>query len=182
MSLASILREAMRHQDEPSGKRGVWNIGDLKLRCFVDPATECWIWKGAIEGGRGRTGLACMGGKVVNLGYAVCVLVIGAAPPKGTLWLPVKCNDRLCCNPLHRAPMPRGTERLGAENNAVHRWKIAIAKRAVSKITDEQVQEAINRPEPASEIAPEYGISAAYLRMLRRGQWRRPLWSTRLAP
>jgi hypothetical protein len=34
-----------------------------------------------------------------------------------------------------------------------------------------------NSDQPASVIAPEYNITPAYARALRRGVWRRPLWT-----
>lgn len=177
MNWRHLIAQAMAHQDEPSGKRGVWNVADLKLRCTVEPGTECWIWKGAFCDGQGRTCVLPWGGNPTTLGAAICMLVTGERPGKQTAWHPYRCSNQRCANPSHRKPMSRSEVQhlLKRPVSAVTCYRISMAKRKGGKLTDEAYNDIIHGGKTRYEAAKIHGISEQHVSRLRALKCRKPL-------
>lgn len=87
------------------------------------------------------------------------------------------CRNQLCVNPDHlrvvsRAVIQRRTAASGAWTGIHIKMKVAAAKRAVSKLSQEDVRIIRMSAVPVPELARHYGISEAYTYMILRHQSR----------
>lgn len=152
------------------------NLEDIKARC--EEVGECWIWQGTLL--HKRFPIA----KVKN----VCIYAKreawsahhGKPVPDGMCVVnrSTKCNDPLCCNPDHltvatRLQVLQKVVADGKLHTNTIKAKIAVARRANSKLSDEAVAEIRFGDESVAVLAARHGISEAYGYMIRRGDSRK---------
>ena len=78
----------------------------LKLRCKVEPATNCWLWEQGHNGaGYPQISLRPISSHAINVRRLVYLLEVGQLP-KGRL-VTSTCQDPLCINPAHLKPTTR---------------------------------------------------------------------------
>lgn len=171
--LRNLIHAAMANQDRPSGKRGVWCLADLKLRCRVE-AGGCWVWSGCVYGGQGRTVVLPWGGNPTTLGTAVCMLVTSKRPKPGIYWHPHQCGNALCCNPWHRQPMTKSEIFAGRAPSMSSQLKMTVTRRAQGKISDADYAAIMASEEPTAVLASRYGIHPRHVRALKTLRRRRP--------
>jgi hypothetical protein len=158
---------------------GIRTIADLRDRCWVDPDTKCWHWRGAKHkvgvGNRQPVGMAwCPAAqRAVTLGVLISFLRTSKGPAKGQLWYCV-CDTRDCANPAHRK---LGTQRdvKRSAPDALSHLKAAAVLRARSKVSDEVASEIRCSDEPGIVLAAKYDVSPAYVSRIRTGRRRAPL-------
>ena len=87
------------------------------------------------------------------------------------------CGEKMCINPAHLVILTKGG--LAKKTALTKRYttadcaKIAQARRAHSKLSQDAVLEIRASDEPAQALADRYRITPAYVYMLRKGLFRR---------
>lgn len=160
------------------------SVDALRARCIQDPATHCWLWQGACNGGSPRlyTFDHALGDKRVMTGtLAAWNIAHGEAPPLGKLVFR-GCGQKLCLNPAHlrlartKAEIGQHWHRAGflvGTHLTARRANIALAH-AVSghTATSAAVVLAI-RAAPASvtgaSLALLHGVCTSTISKIRRG-------------
>lgn len=152
------------------------NLDDIKARC--EEVGECWIWQGTVL--RKRFPIAKVKNATVYPKREAWAAHHGKPVPDGMCVVnrPVKCHDPLCCNPDHlTVATKRQVLQKVVADGKLHtptiRAKIAVAKRAGSKLSDEAVQEIRFSDEPVAVLAARHGITETYGHMIRRGHSRK---------
>lgn len=153
--------------------RGIETINDIRKRCVIDAETGCWLWRGAVNSQGTPVTFLPMLDAPVSLGIAICALTTGAKPAVGRIWYPI-CRNALCGNPSHRTIGTRSDVTKGTRTPA-HTAKIALARRARSKLTEQSAAEIRDSTEKLVIIAARYGISPSQASRIRRGELWRPL-------
>lgn len=76
-------------------------IGKIMSRVVICPISNCWIWQGpdSGEGRGGGYGRVSISGVTSAVHLVVYTHFFGYIP--GRKQVDHKCNNRLCCNPLH---------------------------------------------------------------------------------
>lgn len=158
---------------------------DIKLRCRSCEEGECWEWRATfLHKGRRPVIAKRMDtpkGRTNKQFYARHVsywLHKGRMPELGVdRAIVAKCENEKCVNPHHlrvvsRSVVNRKAAAKGANSSAAQRMKIAQSLRRRSKLSDAAVAEIKASTEYAPVVAERYGITAAYVYMLRRGEFR----------
>lgn len=138
----------------------------LKARCIEDG--DCLIWYTKDKGQDGPR--VSIDGKR----QYVRPLIYGKAIPKGMV-LTTSCGNRLCLAHVvarSQSWISRRTMASVAVNPA-YRAKMSAVKSKGSKLSDDAVRQIRASDRPAKVDAEEHGISAAYVNMIRNGQFRR---------
>ena len=101
-------------------------IDRIQQRVELEPASECWLWTGALAGGYGRIAWSEGGNKMVYRAvHRVLYTALVGPIPDGldldhlchdpVVCSPVRAEDcphRRCCNPSHLEPVTRQTNLL----------------------------------------------------------------------
>ncbi len=146
---------------------GTYLAEKLRLRCIEDG--DCLIWQGAMNE-RGPS--MKVGGKQYSVRQAVIVNRTGKPFPKG--WVAtVSCKRKACLE--HVVAMTRAAfnTKLNKQANPMRSRRVASAKRANSRLSQEAVLAIRLDDRPMAVVAAEHGISTAYGYMLRRGEFRK---------
>lgn len=148
---------------------GVSSLDRLKLRCRIDPITECWNWSMAVYESSGLPIVHARfpwspDAKVKTTGKrAAFQFLTGNPVPKGWfVW--TTCGNSLCCNPGHaeagdalaygEAMKRYGWHKGSAAHTAANR-RIMAAKRL---LTDEQANEIRASNLTISQLSKKYGV------------------------
>lgn len=143
----------------------------------VDDA-GCWIWTASMCNGHPSIRF---GGRVMEMARRWAWMLANDQPiPPGHVITcrPDRCDHRLCVNPAHLECIPRGqrwarSNRSGALSTEAFAARVSAAKSAQSALSDEAVADILTGREPAPQAAARHGITAAYVYMIRRGEYRR---------
>ena len=99
-------------------------------------------------------------------------------PTGKTMVISSKCRNKRCINPelIHRTTKSaawRRDAKLGIRFNAASIAKGVAKRRATSKLPDEGVEDIRNSEEHPQALAAKWGVSEAYVYMLKKNLWRR---------
>lgn len=124
---------------------------------------ECWPWTGASRlKGYGYIGVGGReSGKMLS-NRAAWTLTHGPIP-EGQV-VRHSCHNRLCCNPAH---LQLGT----LADNVADMWaRPDDTPRGNARLSEAQVEAIRSDPRSSRQIAPEYGVTHAHIRSVRRGR------------
>ena len=162
---------------------GVHTLWALQLRCYVNPDTGCWHWRGAFR--------KTTGGKMVPVTFLPAlkstVTVMRAAvllsrgmqsmSSKQCVWADCMRSD--CCNPGHMRVGTRGQMAAHQIKNGAGRTRASYiagsikSARARSKVTLEQIEGFRRSGISAKDLAEQAGISVSHAyRILRVKHWK----------
>lgn len=148
-------------------------IDRIRSRC-VD-CGDCWIWHGAVGGGRAtKHPQMKINGKVCYVRREVYVAAYGEIP-KGRN-VARTCESALCVNPAHLAAqtvskIQKRVAATGVYSTPARGKKIAASKRAAfGKLTEDQVREIRESDVPAKHLAERFGICPSNASSIRRGE------------
>lgn len=137
---------------------------DLWIRLWekidVRGPDECWEW----QGGRNRGGYGHIYDSTGDVRFLTHRLVAEADEGEVVMH---SCDNPPCCNPAH---LSRKTH---AENmrDMVQKGRQAKGERHPNaKLTVEQVIAIKNDPRSSLKVAPDYNVSSATIRKIRRGE------------
>lgn len=154
---------------------GLQTIEDLRLRCYIRSEDDCWHWRGALDQrGAPKTWFPAFG-ITTTIGPVIAFLRTGVRPKKA-VWLR-SCTSPDCVNPDHwsKASHSAATLRHPRANPALHSMKVALARRASSKLNDDIVAQIREGQGTLQECADRYGISRSTVDRIRRGVSWKPL-------
>lgn len=131
---------------------------------------DCWIWQGSvIQGKFPSMRFNGVGHPVRRVAYT---LIRGPVEPKLQVGVHKDCHP-LCVCPDHLVVRTKSEAITGHQVSLPARLKMARAKRAVSKLTQAQVQEILGSSESGVALAKRLGISHGLVSKIRLGQsWR----------
>jgi len=146
----------------------------IKARCTIEG--ECWEWSTI---GKHRAPAMKIKGKTLSPRREAWKLYKGKEISPGYVITHKKeCGNPMCCNPEHlmqtkKVHVMKRTVSEGKLHTPAIRAKIAEAKRKNSKLSQEAAKEIAYGDDPTEEAAEKHGISTAYVRMLRKGLFRK---------
>lgn len=146
-------------------------LEQIRMRCREDG--DCWIW---ITKDKGQDGpRSYKKGKRFYIRPLIYQHKHGKAHPADKR-LTTSCGNRLCLAPDHveaRTPSWLNSRMMssGVAQNPAYRAKMSAAKK--KKVDDAGVADIRASLLPAQDLAERYGITAAYVNMLRAGVHRR---------
>lgn len=151
-------------------------LNDIKTRCKNPNEIEeddCWVWGAKVR--KGRPPIVRDGEKVVQVRRLVYELAIGEIGPKRVI-VP-KCWNDQCVNPHHMAAKSmqqhiRAMAKQGKFASEVKKRKIAQARRAHSKLSDQDVEAIRTSDAQTCELAKEHSVHPSYIRALRANRYR----------
>lgn len=93
-----------------------------------------------------------------------------------------RCKNLHCVNPDLvyrglRSNVFKAAVKNGSWTDPAPKVRAIKARRATSKLPDHGVEDILNSDEPASVMSEKWDISTAYVHVIRRGKFRRPLSS-----
>ena len=143
---------------------GIRTFEDLRTRCYVDPDTSCWIWRGATTQGSPVMWLPQVRA-VLTLGSVLSVLTEGRRI-RGARWR-ATCNEKLCCNPQHR----KRTNHAALMASFGHRRtpeQVEKCRKAAIRYPASVVRAIREDDGTLVEIAARHGVSKSYASRVRR--------------
>lgn len=145
---------------------GIRTLEDLRERSFVDDATGCWHWRGALSS---RTRPSMWIPDLERVG-TVGTLLTHLTGKSGGFWIPTcRCSD--CVSPQHRVYGTAGElQRVTRPKlTPLHRARIAAARRKTSRVTTEESARQIRESaETLAVVAERHGMSVAMASKIRR--------------
>ena len=155
---------------------GISSIEDIRGRCFVDDITGCWLWRGAMSGGKHPSLWLAPLARHTTMGQAIAFFKTGELPEKGVIWY-CQCATKGCANPDHRRAGGRSHQMRNADlvRSPMTRARMALGKRAGSRLTDEAAAEIRLSVEPLRVLAERFAISISHASQIRRGEQRRAI-------
>lgn len=149
-------------------------IEAIHAKCIEDG--DCWIWQGAMS--HGSRPVARLEGSRKNVSVRRLVLELRGVHPGKRMAYP-KCANQACVCPDHVQAMSRAkmhtliAASTGYASTPERRAKIAAAKRKLSPITPELVEEIRTSPESGHAIARRLGFCQATVQAIRAHEsWR----------
>lgn len=155
---------------------GIRSLHDLRERCVIDDS-GCWLWPGAMAGGVTPCFRVHQLGRSVAGGAGICFLKTGELPAPGVVWHRT-CDHARCVRPTHRIEGTRKSQMarlIGTERPAMVRVRIAVAKRASSKLSDAAVDVIRAGEGTATAAGARHGCTTAHASRIRRHEVRRSL-------
>lgn len=156
---------------------GIRTLEDVRLRCYVDPRSDCWHWR--LHFSRGRS---------------CCMWVIDGIEYKGTAaraawvlsgfklepgWVVSRrrsiCESEDCCNPAHHRAGPKGKvlPKLTPEQRVAHRIGVTRESRRRSKLSMEVALQIRQSDAKVLDEAAKWGVAPSTISQIRRGEtWR----------
>jgi len=146
----------------------------IKSKCRM--VGECWEWN---TKSKYRAPAMNIKGKTLSPRREAWKLHRNQDIPSGYVITHKKtCGNPMCCNPEHLIRVKKldvmvRTVNEGKLHTPAIRAKIAESKRKNSKLSQEAAKEIAYGDDPTEEAAAKHGISTAYVRMLRKGLFRK---------
>ncbi len=137
-------------------------LDDIRARCDIEG--KCWMWTGALSGGKWPT--VWFEGAATPVRRVVWQLSKGKAIP-ASVCVTCKCGNDLCVCP--GCLVARVGRRSGRPATMQRRIRMSIALRGRSRITDAMVQDIRTSGESIAVLASRHGLSYSYTDQLRRG-------------
>ncbi len=160
---------------------GVNSLERLKLRCVIDPITECWGWSMSVYKTNGhpivhaRFPWAPDVKKKTTGRRAAVEFKTGKPLPSGWfVW--GTCRNALCCNPDHAehgdsAAYGEAMRRYGwHKDSPAHIRANREMMRAKRKLTEEQAAEIRLSPLSIAKLAKEYGLAKSGIADIKHGR------------
>lgn len=140
------------------------SLSDRFHAAYTKEENGCWIWRkalssmgyGAIQLGVGVTGKA----------HRISWELANGPIPEG-MYVMHSCDTPACVNPDH---LSIGTVADNSRDMVARGRSLRGPKNPNVKLTPEQVQLALNRPEPATELAVVLGVNPETIRRIRRAE------------
>lgn len=170
-----------KRQPKPLEDRHRWTLAEIMERCDVEGDDECWEWRDkhgrvAKSERQKRYVTVSQGGTYVLLRRLAWTLKFGQPPADDVKLVPTKCNNPHCQNPSHCEAMTESEKCLYASRRSGGRSlkaRAALAKlrrATTAKIDMAKANEIRADPRKAELVAPEYGISPARVKQIRRNE------------
>ena len=148
-------------------------LESIKARCAHE--RDCWLWLGyATKSGHPMMRVNGGGPAYVRRVALGCV---GRSPGARVPVVPA-CGDKRCCNPAHLqattcSAVSQGVAERGKGSMAQRAQKIAVARRAQSRLTQDAVRDIRSGCGSARDVAQQHGVSVSRVYAIRRGDsWR----------
>ena len=145
------------------------------IRTACTESHGCWLWRGALIGGKfPQATFPDGGGKLVRR----AAFELAGGRLLGSRYVLVStCDQDTCCNPGHLRQMSKSLK-LRAEYDEGTRRRRSAPPPPKRKLTSEQAQEVRESDDPRAVVAERYGITASHVNRIRRGEcWQRRLVS-----
>lgn len=160
---------------------GVTNLERLKLRCRIDPISDCWEWSMSVYESSGLP--------IVHARYpwdadrkkkttgkrAAVSFKLGKALPNGWfVW--GTCGNALCCNPDHAEYGDADAYGQAMKDHGWHKNTPAHIRanremmKKKRKLTDEQAAEIRASDLPYAKLSEIYGLATSGIGAIKRGQ------------
>lgn len=141
------------------------------IRAACTETYGCWLWRGALIGGKCPQATFHDGaGKLVR---RVAFELAGGRLLGRRYVLVSTCDQGTCCNPEHLRQVSK-SRKLRDEYAAGTRRRRCAPPPPARKLTAEQAQEVLASQEPRAVVAERYGITASHVNRIRRGEcWQR---------
>jgi hypothetical protein len=156
---------------------GIRTVEDIRLRCYVDPRSDCWRWR--LSSSRGRS---------------CCVWSVDGIDHRGTAaraawalsgfrlepgWVVSRnrsiCDSPDCCNPAHHRAGPKGEvlPELTPEQREAHRVGVMRESRRRSKLSLWAAWMIRQSDATCHAEAAKWGVGPSTISQIRRGEtWR----------
>lgn len=162
----------------PVGTRyGIRTLEDLRQRSVISPGCTCWKRPVTLVERKARgddpTVWVAELQQALAMGSAVYFLQHGRRLRRGNVYART-CDTWGCANPEHRKVMTYATlcRKNSRPLSLERKLQIAATRRRNSRLSEDDITAIAESTEPARDVAARYGISKAYVYMLRRGEWR----------
>lgn len=147
----------------------------VSILARTKPEGECLIWTNKTD--KGQSPRLYVEGQRLYVRPLLWELVKEFKPPSDRR-VTTTCGNRLCVNPDHlRLASPKficqREGKAGTYSSPAKSRKIALKLREKSALTDAAVAAIRQGDEDSLEVAERYGISKAYVNMIRRGEFRK---------
>lgn len=145
-------------------------LGEITLDWLLARVIErdgCLIWAGHIGGG-GKVPQVRIDYKLHSVNRVVWELAHGRAVPEGKR-VGVSCDNPGCVHPDHLVARKVGVLVKGIPLTTERKMRIAIARRAQSDLTPQDIQAIRSDPRPAIELVDEFKAHHSAICRIRRG-------------
>ncbi len=158
---------------------GVRTLEDLRVRCFIEPETNCWRWRMALKEKVARVWVAFGGGirrHMVGRRAALLLQTGRDLSRDRVVFAKVCCPNRDCVNPGHsrvgsrKEAMAAAIAR-GDFDTEARRRATEIALRAHRKLSPEQHREIAVSDTPTPILSKRLGVSAGRINAIKRGEF-----------
>lgn len=161
---------------------GIRTLDDLRERSVIVSGCDCWQRPSTMVARKARREDPSVWisdlQQALALGAAVYYLERGKRQRTGMAYVRT-CDTWGCANPAHRASMSFAAlaKRNALPCSAIRRLRVAEARAKSSRLSDDAVAQIRSSTGPARLIAQQFGISASYVYLLRKGacRQRRPV-------
>jgi len=148
---------------------GAYLMDKIRSRCVEEG--DCLLWPGAIND---RGPVATVAQKQLSLRRVVWEHAHGRAWQSDRV-ASVSCENANCLNHEHIVPVTRShlVSRTNKRHNSIARAaRVAAGKRKSSKLSDAGVLDIRTSEERTEVLAKRWDVSEAYVRMLKRNEFR----------
>jgi hypothetical protein len=135
-------------------------------------STDCWLWTGAKQGGRGgKYGAFQLGWKIQKRAHRLSFEIANGPIPDGMMVCHA-CDVPLCVNPAHLflGTAKENIDDMGAKNRRV---SCKGQRNGASKLTTEAVRNIYLDPRTNREIAQDYNVNSNLISQIRH----RKIWA-----
>jgi len=155
-------------------KDGIRTLADLQLRCHHDQDSGCMVFDGPMAPSSSDVWLPGFG--AMSIRKAMRILILGDEP-SGSVWAPMVCMQRRCCNPKHWRLTTQSAywSKLRPTLTADHRAKIAIGVRqARSNVTPELAADIRLAEDTCDALAELHQVDRSTISAIRSGRTWKP--------
>jgi hypothetical protein len=135
-------------------------------------STDCWLWTGAKQGGRGgKYGAFQLGWKIQKRAHRLSFEIANGPIPDGMMVCHV-CDVPLCVNPAH---LFLGTAKENIDDMDAKNRRVSCKgqRNGASKLTTEAVRNIYLDPRTNREIAQDYNVNSNLISQIRH----RKIWA-----